>query len=69
MEAKIYIKLCAIIFVLFISCEINNKTKIYNVTFNANGASGTPPATIIVEDENYESHWNRIKLPDKGNLN
>ncbi|GBU28850.1 hypothetical protein R84B8_02412 [Treponema sp. R8-4-B8] len=68
-EVKIYIKLCAILFVLFISCEINNKPKIYNVTFNANSASGTPPATIIVEDENYENHWNRIKLPDKGNLN
>jgi hypothetical protein len=53
----------------FISCDLETKAKVSTVKFDANGASGTPPAPITVEDVNYESHWNMIKLPDKGNLN
>jgi len=53
---------------LFLSCEIAN-IEIYTITFNANGAAGSPPAPITVDEANYKSHWNRIMLPGKGNLN
>ena len=59
----------ALLSYLVVSCDTEQKPKVYTVKFHANGATGTPPVDIIVEDKDFYSHWNRIKLPDKGNLN
>jgi len=61
------------IFILFfsiISCEMD--TKVYTITFHANGAIGSPPAPITVYERDYDygnsDYWDYVPLPDKGNL-
>lgn len=51
--------------IVLISCE-ENKLKTYTITFNGNGATGTPPASIMInEDDTY----GRYPLPNQGDLN
>jgi len=71
-QPSIFFILTAIIGILFLGCEAmatlfhGEKPEpppvIYTVTFNANGASGIPPAVQIVNAGTI------ISLPDKGNL-
>ena len=60
------VKITLTVFVLFmiISCSTEPDETDYTVTFNANGASGTPPAPMkAYENTNYLVH-----LPGQGNL-
>jgi fibronectin type 3 domain-containing protein len=50
----------ALLITLFVSCPYEPAT--YTLTFNANGASGTPPAPVSAKE--YEN----IELPGKGDL-
>jgi len=49
---------------LFISCNEYKKEE-YTVTFNANGASGTPPAPINIKNDDT---YGQYPLPSEGNL-
>lgn len=75
MKTKLYViksvLFASFLLILFVSCD-EYKNAEYTVTFNANGASGTPPESITVKERDYDyakgDYWDYIDLPDKGNL-
>jgi len=56
-----------LVIIFFISCD-EYKEPEYIVTFDANGATGTPPPPMKAVNESSIGYYYTIKLPDKGSL-
>jgi len=59
-----------LIIIVFTSCD--KEPLVFTVTFNANGATGTPPLPITVHEREYNwstgDYWDLIELPGKEDL-